>query len=142
MSDDATEPAPCDAHPYGYHRRPRVLPVGSRRFFRDHSLVGVPRRCPQLEAELDEADRELELARALRAAGETAPPARTVVVGATVFLLALALPFLLEADASVAQRALAAGFIGVVALAGERVTAAVTWERMRRLEDWTIRVGR
>lgn len=141
MSEPVDE-APCTAHPYGYHRSPRVLPVGSRRFFRDYSLVGVPRRCPQLEAELDEADRELELARALRAAGETAPPARTVVVGVAAFLIALGLPYLLDASSSLTARTMAALYVGVVALAGERITAAVTWERMRRLEDWTVRVGR
>ncbi|WNM25700.1 hypothetical protein [Demequina capsici] len=134
MTEDELRPV-CPVHPYGYHHAARVQPVGSRHVLRHHSLIGLPRRCPMLEEELLEADREIDMQDDLAVMQRTAAPARAVLVAVGV-LVALVLLY------TVPSAAVAIPVGTVTALALERIGSAVTRERMARVADWRRRVGR
>ncbi len=130
-----TEPPLCPSHPHGYHSAPRVNPVGSRHVLRHHSLIGLPKRCVVLEEELLDNDRELDMQDELAVLARTHAPVWAVLVPIAVIV---ALVLLLVVDVA----AIAVPLGAVAALIIERVGAAVTRERMRRVVDWRRRVGR
>lgn len=135
MSDiEETRPL-CAAHPYGYHARARIEPAPSRHVFRHRSLIGLPARCPMLEEELSDADREVEFADELAVLERTPGPARAVLTVLAVVIAALALLLIASPAAFVAV-------VAVSALVLERTAAAVRHERIRRIVDWRRRVGR
>ncbi|WP_084073190.1 hypothetical protein [Demequina sp. NBRC 110052] len=135
MSDiEETRPL-CAAHPYGYHARSRIEPGPSRHVFRHRSLIGLPARCPMLEEELSDADREVEFADELAVLERTPGPARALLVVVAVAIATLGLVFISEPWVFVLVAI-------VAALVLERTAAAVRHERIRRIVDWRRRVGR
>ncbi|MDN4472709.1 hypothetical protein [Demequina zhanjiangensis] len=125
----------CPSHPYGYHRAARVNPAGARHVLRHHSLIGLPKRCMVLEEELLEADRELDFQEELTILERTPAPVWGVLVP---FAVAVAFALLMTVESA----AIAVPIAAIVALAIERIGAAVQRERLRRVVDWRRRVGR
>ncbi len=126
---------PCPVHPHGYHDKPRVNATGSRRVLRHHSLVGLPARCPTLEEELLEADREIDMQDELAVMQRTAAPVHGVLV-------ALAVGAVLVCVTALDTPWLVALLGAVVVFGLERIGSAVQRERMSRIVDWRRRVGR
>ncbi|WP_062466489.1 DUF1761 domain-containing protein [Demequina maris] len=130
---------PCPVHPYGFHTRTRVRPVGSPTVFRDASPVGIPARCPQLEHELDEADREVDFIDELWMRERAARGFGLTLLGIAL-VAAVVIALVLGAAGTVAI--VAAVLVGGAVVIGlDRADRAIHRERLRRVRDWHRRVG-
>lgn len=137
-TDEGTPP--CPVHPYGYHSKPRVRREGGRGgVFRHTSPIGFPARCPQLEDELESADRELDLIDELWMR-EHAPSGHGLAILGAALVAAVAVGLALADVATAAV--VAAIVVGGLAVAGlDRGDRALHRERLRRVRDWHRRVG-
>ncbi len=130
---------PCPVHPYGYHQRPRVNPEGSRTVLRNTSVVGIAARCPRLEEELLESEREIDFIDELWVRERATRGHGFVVLGVALVAALVALVMVNAASVGVETGAILAGGVLIVAL--DRADAALQRERLRRIRDWHKRVG-
>ncbi|WP_084103521.1 hypothetical protein [Demequina sp. NBRC 110056] len=143
MSPAAEQGLSCGVHPHGFHDRARAARRDDRVVV-DGTLVGLARRCPVLEAELEASGRVEELRRHLWVLERSGRPMTivAVLVGAALgVLLALVGGSLSSGD--LATGSAMVGLVGGVVLAFglDRWSAAVHKERLRRAYEWREYVG-
>lgn len=134
----------CPVHPFGYHARPRVRARGSRHVFRDSTWVGFPQRCPALEMELEDADREGDLVDELwlRERSSSSTAVLTVLATFSGALMGVVLT-VIYGDVTDVTPGLV--WLAVAILAGVGIATGLVARRrdqvLRRIRDWQRRVG-
>ena len=137
--EGAPETAPCPVHPYGYHERSRVRPVGSSTVFRHTSPIGFPARCARLESELDASDRERDFIDELWVRERASRGHGLALTGAGAVVAVIAALVVTSAAVPAVLVCAVAGGLAITAL--DRVDVAIQRERLRRIRDWHRRVG-